>query len=87
MQSPDIKSVDILKEYNLLLTFTNGEKRIFDMKPYLKYPIFKPLNNKDEFNMFSIIDGTIEWKCGSELSTDTFYLGGRKINEEELKEM
>jgi len=87
MQSPDIKSVEILKEYSLILTFTNGEIKIFNMKPYLKYPIFKPLNNENEFKMLSIIDGTIEWNCGAELSIDTFYLGSKKFNKEELKEM
>lgn len=87
MQSPDIKSVEILKEYNLIITFADDEVKIFDMKQYLKYPIFEPLNNEDEFSAFSIVDGTIEWKCGAELSSDTFYLGSKKINKEELKEM
>lgn len=87
MQSPDIKSVEILKEYNLIITFTDDEVKIFDMKQYLKYPIFKPLSNENEFRAFSIVDGTIEWKCGAELSADTFYLGSKKINKEELKEM
>lgn len=27
MKSPDIKEVEILKDYKLLLTFTNGEKK------------------------------------------------------------
>ncbi|WP_254903628.1 DUF2442 domain-containing protein [Clostridium tyrobutyricum] len=63
------------------------EKKIFDMKPYLKYPIFKPLNNLEEFKKFSIVDGTIEWMCGAELSSDTFYLASRQVNKDELKEM
>lgn len=87
MQSPDIDKVKILKGYNLLLTFTNGERKIFDMQPYLKYTIFKPLNKESEFNKFSIIDGTIEWECGAELSADTFYLGSKDIGKVELKEM
>ena len=87
MQSPDIKKVEILKEYKLLLTFSNEEVRLFDIKPYLKYPVFKALNKESELNMFSIVDGTIEWKCGAELSADTFYLGSSNIDKSELKEM
>lgn len=87
MQSPDIKNVEILKEYKLLLTFSNDEVRLFDIKPYLKYPVFKALNSESELNMFSIVDGTIEWKCGAELSADTFYLGSSSVDKSELKEM
>lgn len=87
MQSPDIKRVEILKEYKLIITFSNEEIRLFDIKPYLKYPVFKALNEENELRMFSIVDGTIEWKCGAELSTDTFYLGSSSIDKSELKEM
>lgn len=86
MQSPNIKSVEVLKDYKLLLTFINGEKKIFDMFPYLKYPVFKPLNDENELKKFSIVDGTIEWECGADLSTDTFYIGSDCVSVE-LQEM
>ncbi|AJA49126.1 hypothetical protein CPAST_c30600 [Clostridium pasteurianum DSM 525 = ATCC 6013] len=35
MQSPDIMSVEVLEEYSLKLTFTNGETKIFDIKPLM----------------------------------------------------
>lgn len=57
------------------------------MNQYLKYPIFKPLTEEDKFRKLEIIDGTIEWKCGAELSNDTFYLGGNSLDNIELKEM
>ncbi|MBC2579181.1 DUF2442 domain-containing protein [Clostridium sp. DJ247] len=87
MQSPDIKKAEVSKDYTLILTFINGETKLFDMKPYLKYPVFKSLNGYEEFKNFSIVDGTIEWKCGAELSTDTFYIDSKNINKETLKEM
>ena len=74
MQSPDIKDAMILKDYNIHLVFTNGEKKVFDLRPYLKYQIFRPLNDETELQSFKIIDGTLEWSCGADLSTDTFYL-------------
>lgn len=44
------------------------------MSSYLKYPIFKPFCDEEEFKNFIIVDGTIEWNCGAELSNDTFYI-------------
>ena len=85
MQSPDIKSAEILKDYKILLTFKNGERKIFDMKPYLEYTVFKPLNDENEFKKFSIIDGTIEWECGADLSTDTFFIESYDIDEKNWK--
>ncbi|MDU1442510.1 MAG: DUF2442 domain-containing protein [Clostridium cochlearium] len=86
MQNPDIIKAKVLKDYKLIITFSNNEKKIFDMNPYLKYPVFKPLYNKDEFENFSIVDGTIEWNCGADLSNDTFYIRGIHF-EESLLEM
>lgn len=74
MQSPNVKEVKTLEDYKLLIKFTNGEEKIFDMKPYLHYPVFRALNDLKEFNDFLIEDGTIEWKCGADLSQDTFYI-------------
>jgi tellurite methyltransferase len=33
-----------------------------------------------EFNNFLIEDGTIEWKCGADLSQDTFYIESIPVN-------
>ena len=74
--SPDIIKAEVLKEYKLIITFSNKEIKIFDMSSYFRYPIFKALEEKEEFKRFSIVDGTIEWKCGAELSNDTFYIAG-----------
>ena len=38
------------KNYQLLLTFENGEKRQFDMKPYLDFGIFQELKDLRIFN-------------------------------------
>ena len=76
--SPDIIKAEVLNDYKLLITFSNSEVKIFNMSSYLKYPVFKPLENKEELKKLSIIDGTIEWECGAELSNDTFYIAGEE---------
>ena len=40
-----IKEVKALENYQILVTFDNGEKRIKDMKPYLEKGVFKKLKN------------------------------------------
>jgi len=80
MQSPNVKEAKTLADHKLLIKFSNDEEKVFDMKPYLHYPIFKPLEDLKEFNDFMIEDGTIEWKCGADLSQDTFYIESSPVN-------
>ena len=44
-----IKQVKPLENYNLLLTFENGERRQFDMSPYLNIGIFQELKDEKMF--------------------------------------
>ena len=44
----------------LLLTFSSGEKRVFDAT-VLKGDVFAPLNNPAVFNNFKIVHGVITW--------------------------
>lgn len=47
----DIKvwQIKIIAELSMLVTFSNGEKRVFDAKELLKYPIYKKL---EDYNVF-----------------------------------
>lgn len=62
-----------LDDYKLLLTFSNNEKRIKDMKPYLNDGVFKKLKNKTFFNSVHISFDTISWNGGIDLCADTLY--------------
>ena len=62
-----------------MITFENGEEKIFDLKPYLEYPVFRPLEDEEELKKIDIVDGTIEWECGADLSTDTFYIESKQV--------
>jgi hypothetical protein len=41
--NPRVKEVKPNPDYTLLITFTNDEKRLIDVKPYLDKGIFKEL--------------------------------------------
>ena len=69
-----IKSVKPEPNYTLFLTFTNGKKGIFDVKPYLnKGLVFKQINNPIFFQSVRVDHGTIEWANGADLCPDCVY--------------
>lgn len=77
--NPYVKSVQPRDDYCLLLAFENGEKRIFDLKPYLGMPVFAGLRNIARFKTVQVVAGSVEWQGEIDLSYDTLYLESRTI--------
>jgi hypothetical protein len=69
-----IKSVKPQENYLLLLTFENGEKRQFDMKPYLDLGIFKELKDLKLFKTVRTSFDSIEWDNEADLDPELLYL-------------
>lgn len=57
MKIVDAKVTDYLM---MLITFSNGEKRVFDAT-ILTGPAFEPLEDMDTFKNFKIVHGAITW--------------------------
>lgn len=86
-----ITSVIANEDFTLLLVFDNTEKRIFDMKPYLKKnTVFEQFMNFDDFKRVYLddnncvswdknpqIDSEIEWNNKVDLSSDVCYVESR----------
>ena len=72
--NPRVKNVIPLQEYLLELIFTNDEKKVFDLKPYLNFGIFAELKNQDLFNTVKASCGTVVWANGIDICPDTIYL-------------
>jgi len=68
-----ITEVKPLKNFQLLLTFENGEKRVFDMKPYLEKGVFKDLKNEDLFKTVKVSFDSIEWSNKADLDPELLY--------------
>lgn len=68
-----IISVKPLEDYRILLIFSNNEKRIKDMKPYINKGVFKKLKDKNFFNTVHISFDTISWSDEIDLCADTLY--------------
>lgn len=74
-----VKSVEPICNYNLILTFDNGEKRKFDMNPLLNLGIFKELRDITKFNSVRISFDTIEWDNEADLDPEILYKNSVKI--------
>jgi hypothetical protein len=71
--NPRVSQVQPLTAYRLLLTFTSGEERIFDMTPYLDKGIFTSLRDPAYFNAVRAVGGSIAWPDEQDLCPDTLY--------------
>jgi hypothetical protein len=68
-----VKAVKPLKDYRLLLTFEDGEQRVFDVEPYLGKGIFAELREPGRFNAARVSFDTIEWPNGADLCPEVLY--------------
>ena len=76
-----IKHVKPLDNYNLLLTFENGEKRLFDMSPYLNLGIFQELKDEKMFRTVKTNFDTIEWDNEADIDPEILYKDSKMIEE------
>jgi len=77
--SPRVKEVKPNPDFTLIITFTNGKVKIFDMKPYLEIGIFRELKDPSLFNSVKPFLGSIQWKNGQDLCPDTLYLESKNL--------
>lgn len=68
-----VSSVVTESNFQLILLFTNNEKRRFDMRPYLDLPIFQPLKNPGFFSLAFVDYGTVVWPGDIDIAPETLY--------------
>ncbi|MDR0920049.1 MAG: DUF2442 domain-containing protein [Oscillospiraceae bacterium] len=68
---PRAVSVMPLENYILEIAFSNGERKFFDVKPYLNYPAFK--NIKNIFYTVRIDGLSVAWQDGTDICPDELY--------------
>lgn len=72
--NPRVVNVTPNPDFTLLIEFTNGESKTFDVKPYLGIGIFKDLQDFNKFRQVQAFLGSIQWQGGQDLCPDTLYL-------------
>ena len=75
-----VKEVKPANNYNLILTFENGEIRQFDMNPYLNIGIFKELKDVALFNTVHLSFDTIEWNNQADLDPELLYNNSTRLD-------
>ncbi len=69
----EVRSVKALSGYELALTFNSGERRRFDMRPYLRYPVFRRLENPGYFALARVDYGPVTWRGDIDNAPETIY--------------
>jgi hypothetical protein len=72
-----VAAVRVLENYNLLVTFASGERKIFDFEPLLDFPCYKVLKDKAVFDRVYVEYGTAVWNDGEiDIAPETLYEKG-----------
>lgn len=75
--NPRPVNVKPLDDYELLVTFQNGEQKVFDVKPILSLPLYQPLKNKGFFTLAKADGMCIFWNEDIDLCPDMVYTDSR----------
>ncbi len=59
--------------FSLLLTFSNGEKRLYDAKPLLKEKLYQDLRNPNLFLQAKALYGTVVWNDNLDIAPEYLY--------------
>lgn len=79
-ESVSVKDAKVLDDMIMIITFSNGERRLFDATE-LKGEVFLPLRNNDIFKEFKIEFGTITWKDGEiDIAPEYLYKNSYQYN-------
>ncbi|MCW5879879.1 MAG: DUF2442 domain-containing protein [Anaerolineae bacterium] len=81
MRNPRVVTVTPNSDYTLVLTFTNGETRVFDVKPYLDKGFFRELQDMARFMSVRSVLGSVQWSGGQDFCPDTLYLDSVSIED------
>ena len=68
-----VKSVRALPDYILDIVFRNGERGVFDCKPYRGYECFAGIWADGVFDKVVADHGTVMWPNGADLCPDEVY--------------
>jgi len=70
--NPTVITVKPENNYKLAVTFDNGEKRLFDVTPFLDKGVFSELKDINYFKKVKVAFGAIEWPNEQDFSKDTY---------------
>lgn len=60
-------------DFHLELAFSNGERRLFDARPYLEKGVFTQLKDPQRFAQAYVAFDTVCWPGGLDIAPETLY--------------
>lgn len=81
MLRPTAIKVLPLSDYKIHLEFDSGEKKIFDVAPYIQGNWYSELSDLAYFNSVFTNGFTVEWPHGQDLCPDEIYYNGTNVCE------
>ena len=75
--NPRVQAVKALPGFVLDLAFADGRRALFDVAPFMVYPVFECLKDAAIFNQAVVHHGTVAWPGGVDFDPDTLYLDSR----------
>lgn len=75
----DVIRVEAKPDYKLFLEFENGEKRVFDMTPYMDRAPFSQLKGSPLFGKAFVDYGTVVWPGNIDIAPETLYDRSRPV--------
>jgi hypothetical protein len=75
---PRVISVKPEPDFQLQITFSNGEVGHYDCKPILNFGVFSELSNEVYFRQVRVVNGTVAWPHEQDICPDTVYLDSRR---------
>ena len=70
---PDAVAVTVIGGDALLVAFSNGENRLFDLKPLLSRKCYAKLNDKTFLSLATIQYGCVTWPDDIDIDPDWLY--------------
>lgn len=71
---PRVKTVKASRDYQLEITFTNGETGNYDCRSLLDFGVFRELKDENYFRQVHVANGTVAWPHEQDICPDTLYL-------------
>lgn len=71
----DVTKVKPLANYRIYVELENGQRGVFDLKPYLDQGVFRELKDPGYFNQVHLLFGAVTWPNEQDIAPETLLAG------------
>lgn len=79
MLRPTATNVSATNDYKLIIEFDSGEKKLFDVSPYITGNWYSELADVNYFKSVFANGFTVEWPHGQDLCPDEIYYNSKVL--------